>query len=108
MTPLAISASVSLTLMRISEPRFTPAAGRRRTEPAPAEMSAENIAELRENILHREAAAAEAAETASAARRTAHAGMAELAVTARLPAQHVVFAASSNFSACLSPGFLSG
>ena len=44
-------------------------------------MSAENIAELRENILHREAAAAEAAETASAARRTAHAGMAELVVT---------------------------
>ena len=69
-----------------------PAAGRRRTEPAPAEMSAENIAELRENILHREAAAAEAAETASAARRAAHAGMAELVVTGTLVGvrQHVV------------------
>ena len=61
-------------------------------EMAPAEMSAENIAELRENILHREAAAAEAAETASAARRTAHAGMAELVVTGTLVGvrQHVV------------------
>ena len=55
-------------------------------------MSAENIAELRENILHREASAAEAAETASAARRTAHAGMAELVVTGTLVGvrQHVV------------------
>ena len=56
-------------------------------------MSAENIAELREDILHRETAAAEAAEAACPATRgAAHPGMAELIVTGTFVGvrQHIV------------------
>ena len=64
----------------------------RRAESAP-EMAAENVAELREDVLHREPSAAEAAEAAGpAACRAAHSGMAELVVTGALVGvrQHVV------------------
>ena len=54
-------------------------------------MTAEYVAELREDILHRESSAAEAAVTAAAS-RAAHARVAELVVTRPLVGirQHVV------------------
>lgn len=46
-------------------------------------MTPENIAELREDVLHREPAA-ESAEPAAGSGRTAHSGMAELIVSGSL------------------------
>ena len=70
-----------------------PPAAVRRAESAAPEMAAEDVAELREDVLHREPSAAESAEASGpAACRTAHSGMAELVVAGALVGvrQHVV------------------
>ena len=63
----------------------------RGAEPAP-EVSAEDVAELREDVLHREAASEPSEASGSAARSAVHAGVAELVVTGALVGirQHVV------------------